>query len=84
MPADLREAARWIAEASYLGESEARGLLRSRADLLALVAKQPVRPLGTTSASEAIENVGERAEPPAAGSIGRTPLSAGLAVVEGR
>ena len=84
VPADLREAARWIAEASYLGESEARGLLRSRADLLALVAKQPVRPLGTTSASEAIENVGERAEPPAAGSIGRTPLSAGLAVVEGR
>jgi tetratricopeptide (TPR) repeat protein len=54
VPADVAEAARWIAEASYLGESEARGLLRSRADLLALVAKQPVRALSEGQASASV------------------------------
>jgi len=89
VPADLREAARWIAEASYLGEDEARGLLRSRADLLAQVAKQPVRALGTVAASpsastsERVGEVGERRNPSLPESGVRTQLGAGLTAGEG-
>jgi hypothetical protein len=89
VPADLREAARWIAEASYLGESEARGLLRSRADLLAQVGKQPVRALAaaaaspSASSSHVVGDVGERIDLSVAGPGGRTHLSTGLMTVEG-
>ena len=87
VPADLREAARWIAEASYLGESEARGVLRSRADLLALVGKQPVRALGALAASQSASGlvgaVGGRGDPSVAGPGGRTQVGAGSTAVGG-
>jgi tetratricopeptide (TPR) repeat protein len=89
VPADLREAARWIAEASYLGESEARGLIRARADLLAQVGRQPVRALATgaaspsASASGLVGELGDRVDRSVAGSGGRTPFSARLTRVEG-
>ena len=62
VPADLPEAARWIAEAANQGEDEARGLLRSRADLLALVGKQPMRALSEGAPPPAPEAVAPRAD----------------------
>jgi len=85
VPADLREAARWIAEASYLGESEARGLLRSRADLLAEVGRQPVRALAGVAASpsDLAGDAGGHADPSAADPGGPSHPGTGSTTAEG-
>lgn len=41
VPRDTAQAARWIAAASYLGEAEARSILRGRPDLLASLGQHP-------------------------------------------
>ncbi len=73
VPADLPEAARWIAEAANLGEDEARGLLRSRADLLALVGKRPVRALSEGAPPPGPVDVAPRADTAASEPPARVP-----------
>ncbi len=80
VPADLPEAARWIAEAVNQGEDEARGLLRSRADLLALVGKRPVRALSEGAPPPGPEDVAPRADTAASESQAPVPLRAHLLV----